>query len=77
MNLIGKLFGSKSTIKKEKSGEITIYLDSELKRQFETHNQTVENYLNENQFESDRFLYICIKNRKTDETLLKRKLNLF
>jgi hypothetical protein len=49
MNLIGKFFSSKSG-KKEKENEITIFLDSECKRSIETHNQTVENYLKDNQF---------------------------
>ena len=37
-------------------------------------NQSVENYLNDNQYDPDQFLYLCIKNRKTNENVLKRKL---
>lgn len=76
MNIIGKLFSSKVS-KREKNSEITIFLDSECKRSIETHNQSVESYLRDNQFEIDQFLYVSIKAKKTGEIVLKRKLSAF
>lgn len=52
-----------------------IYLDNELKRKLETHNQTTAQYTSENQFDPDQFLYLILKHKKTDETYSKRKLN--
>ena len=73
-NLIGKLFSSKLPSRKRKNSEIQIFVDADCKRSIETINQTVENYLVENQFEGDQFLYVAVKNRKTGENALKRKL---
>lgn len=72
-NLFSKIF-SKHDSKKRDNNEINIYLDSDCKRSIETVNQTVDSFLIRNQFESDQFLYLLVRNRKTGENLLKRKL---
>lgn len=78
MNLLNKIFtGSKSRHTHSKHDEIPIYIDSECKRSIEVQPQTVEAYLKESQFEPDQFLYLIIKHKKTQETVLKRKLNYF
>ena len=73
-NLFSKIFSGKSSNKKREQNEINIYLDSECKRSIETKDQTVDNYLEENQFEMDQFLFVAVKNRKSGENALKRKL---
>ena len=50
MNLIDKIFSSKTSVRKQKASQISVYLDADCQRSIETTNQTVENYCRENEF---------------------------
>lgn len=75
MNIFKKLFSNTSS--KEKSNALLIYLDADLKKSIEAKDQTVKDYETENNFDEDQFLYIMILNKRSNELVLKRKLNGF
>ena len=77
MHFIERIFSSKEVKILTEKNTINIYLSSECKKSIEAPNQIAEAYMLENQFEQDQFLYLLLKNKKTNETLLKRKLNGF
>jgi hypothetical protein len=73
MKLFEKFLG-KPESKGERLDKITLFLDAQFTQKIEVSNQTVSAYTTANQLDEDQFLYICVQQRKSGETVLKRKL---
>jgi hypothetical protein len=74
MKLFKKLIGVEEEKCPNNYDKITLFLDAEFSQRIEIGNQTVAAYVTSNQLDEDQFLYICIQQRKSGETVLKRKL---